>query len=367
VNEAKERAVVLVVDDIPENIDVLSGILRRDYRVKAALNGQRAIEIACGDPQPDIILLDIMMPGMDGYDICRRLKGDPRTSTIPVIFVTAKSEVEDETQGLELGAVDYIVKPVSPAIVIARVRTHLALYDQNRELERKVREHTDELVSTRLQIIRRLGRAAEFKDNETGLHVIRMSHYSRLIGEAMGATESWVELLFNAAPMHDIGKIGIPDYILLKPGKLDANEWTVMCRHPRYGAEIIGEHSSELMTLSREIALSHHEKWDGTGYPRHHRGEAIHIAARIVAVADVFDALTTARPYKSAWTVTQAIDYIDAQKGKHFDPKLVPLFHQVLPSILKIREKYAEETSPGSGLGKPGSGKSATEAVQDET
>ena len=203
-NAAEERAVVLVVDDIPENIDVLSGILRPNYRVKAALNGRRALVIARGDPQPDIILLDIMMPGMDGYDICRRLKGDPRTSAIPVIFVTAKSEVEDETLGLALGAVDYIVKPVNPAIVTARVRTHLALYDQSRELERKVRERTDELVSTRLQIIRRLGRAAEFKDNETGLHVIRMSHYSRLIAEAMGASERWLELLFNAAPMHDI-------------------------------------------------------------------------------------------------------------------------------------------------------------------
>lgn len=344
-NATDERAVVLVVDDIPENIDVLSGILRPNYRVKAALNGRRALLIARSDPQPDLILLDIMMPGMDGYEICRRLKGDPRTSAIPVIFVTAKSEVEDETQGLELGAVDYIVKPVNPAIVTARVRTHLALYDQNRELERKVRERTDELASTRLQIIRRLGRAAEFKDNETGLHVIRMSHYSRLIAEAMGASETWLDLLFNAAPMHDIGKIGIPDYILLKPGRLDEKEWEIMCRHPLYGAEIIGEHRSELMSLSREIALNHHEKWDGTGYPNGHSGEQIKLAARIVAIADVFDALTTARPYKAAWTVAEAIDYIDAQKGKHFDPELVSLFHQVLPSILNIREMYAEDPS----------------------
>ena len=158
---AEEQAVILVVDDIPENIDVLSGVLRPQYRVKAALNGRRALAIARAEPKPDLILLDIMMPGMDGYDICRRLKADPRTSAIPVIFVTAKSEVEDERQGLELGAVDYIIKPVSPAIVLARVQTQLALYDQNRELERKVRERTEELVSTRLQIIRRLGRAAE--------------------------------------------------------------------------------------------------------------------------------------------------------------------------------------------------------------
>ena len=350
-NAAEAQAVILVVDDIPENIDVLSGILRPEYRVKAALNGERALAIACTDPQPDLILLDIMMPVMDGYDICRRLKEDPRTSAIPVIFVTAKSEVEDETRGLDLGAVDYIIKPITPAIVLARVKTHIALYDQNRELERMVSERTEELVSTRLQIIRRLGRAAEFKDNETGLHVIRMSHYSRLIGEAMGAAETWLELLFNAAPMHDIGKIGIPDYILLKPGKLDNDEWKIMSRHPLYGAEIIGEHHTELMVLSREIALSHHEKWDGTGYPRGLSGEAINIAARIVAIADVFDALTTARPYKVAWSVEDAVGYIDDQRGKHFDPKLVSLFHQVLPSILAIRDEYAEETSRDQGPG----------------
>lgn len=345
---AQRPAVVLVVDDIPENIDVLGGILRPGYRVKAALNGDHALEIARGDPQPDIILLDIMMPGMDGYEVCRRLKDDPRTRAIPVIFITAKSEVEDETQGLELGAVDFIVKPVNPAIVVARVRTQLALYDQNRELERKVRERTDELLSTRLEIIRRLGRAAEYKDNGTGLHVIRMSHYARLIAEAMGATDSWLELLLNAAPMHDVGKIGIPDYILLKPTKLDAAEWRIMCRHPLYGAEIIGGHQAELILLAREIALNHHEKWNGSGYPRGLAGEAIPLAARIVAIADVFDALTTERPYKSAWTVTEAVAYIDGQKGRHFDPSLVPLFHQVLPKMLEIREQYAEESQPDS-------------------
>ncbi len=341
-NADQQQAVVLVVDDIPENIDVLSGVLRPNYRVKAALSGPRALAIALSDPQPDIILLDIMMPGMDGYDICRRLKEDLRTRAIPVIFVTAKSEADDEALGLELGAVDYIVKPVTPAIVIARVQTHLALYAQNRELDRKVRERTEELASTRLQIIRRLGRAAEFKDNETGLHVIRMSHYSRLIAEAMGAGDAWLDLLFNAAPMHDIGKIGIPDHILLKPDKLNRDEWEIMRRHPLYGAEIIGEHRSELMVLSREIALSHHEKWDGTGYPHGHSGESINIAARIVALADVFDALTTARPYKTAWSVKDAVDYIDGQKGKHFDPELVLMFHRVLPSIIRIREEYAE-------------------------
>ncbi len=333
---------ILVVDDTPDNIDVLSGLLRPAYRVKAATSGERALQIARAQPHPDLILLDIMMPGMDGYQVCETLKSDPRTRHIPVIFVTARSEVEDEARGLALGAVDYITKPVSPPIVLARVRTHLRLYDQNRQLEEKVRERTAELVTTRLEIIRRLGRAAEFKDNETGLHVIRMSHYARLLAEAMGSAEDWAELLFNAAPMHDIGKIGIPDRILLKPGPLDEGEWREMRHHPEYGAEIIGEHDSELLRLSREIALYHHERWDGSGYPHGLRGEAIPLAARIVAIADVFDALTTRRPYKPAWPVERALAYLEEQAGRHFDPELAALFLEILPRILEIRQRYEE-------------------------
>ncbi len=341
-DRAQERQTVLVVDDTPENIDVLSGLLRPEYRVKAAPNGQRALQVARAQPQPDLILLDVMMPGMDGYQVCRELKADPRTHHIPVIFVTARNEVEDEEKGLSLGAVDYITKPISPPIVLARVRTQLALYDQNRQLERRVRERTEELLETRLEIIRRLGRAAEFKDNETGLHVIRMSHYARLLAQALGADPDWTELLFNAAPMHDIGKIGIPDRILLKPGPLDQREWAVMRKHPLYGAEIIGEHRSALLQLSREIALNHHEKWDGSGYPRGAKGLQIPLSARIVAIADVFDALTTARPYKQAWAIGDAIRYIEQQAAAHFDPELVSLFGTVLPEMLKIRERYEE-------------------------
>jgi len=339
---SNDNQIVLVVDDTPENIHVLSGVLRPDYQVKAALNGERALQIAVREPRPDIILLDIMMPGIDGYEVCRRLKADPHTRGIPVIFVTAKAEIEDEAKGLDLGAADYITKPISPPIVRARVRTQLALYDQNRQLEHKVRERTRELLATRLEIIRRLGRAAEYKDNETGLHVIRMSHYSRLIAEALDVSESWVELIFNASPMHDIGKIGIPDHILLKPGKLNAEEWVLMRQHPLYGAEIIGQHSSELMQVSREIALSHHERWDGSGYPYAIEGDAIPLAGRIVAIADVFDALTTVRPYKRAWPVEDAVGLIEREAGKHFDPRLVLLFKQKMPQILKIKEQYEE-------------------------
>ncbi len=333
---------ILVVDDTPENIDVLSGVLRTEFKVKAALNGERALKIACSDPKPDMILLDIMMPGMDGYEVCRQLKENPATSKIPVIFVTAKNQEEDEQRGLELGAVDYITKPISPAIVKARVHTHLALYDQNRYLENKVKERTNELEETRLQVIRRLGRAAEYKDNETGLHVIRMSHYSQLIARVYGGNETWVELLFNAAPMHDIGKIGIPDGILLKPGKLDDVEWKVMQKHAAIGADIIGEHPSPLLKLSRLVAVTHHEKWDGSGYPNGLAGENIALEGRIVAIADVFDALTSERPYKKAWRVNDAVQLMDDNSSRHFDPQLIPLLHEVLPEILAIKEKYAE-------------------------
>ena len=342
-----EKQTILIVDDTPENIDVLSGILRPEFKVKAALNGERALKIAHADPRPDMILLDIMMPGMDGYEVCRRLKADPKTATIPIIFVTAKRQDEDEKIGLGLGAVDYITKPVRPAIVQARVHTQLALYDQNRELARQVKERTRELDETRLQIIRRLGRAAEFRDNETGLHVIRMSHYTKLIAQAHGGHEDWVELLFNAAPMHDIGKIGIPDNILLKAGKLDKDEWEIMQQHADIGTEIIGDHPSPLLQLSRIIALTHHEKWDGTGYPNGLAGEDIPLEGRIVAIADVFDALSSQRPYKSAWTVKNIVQHFNDNSGSHFDPSLVLLFYEVLPEILEIREKYAETDLSG--------------------
>ena len=337
------KQTVLVVDDTPENIQVLNGVLRFDYKVKAALNGEKALKIAQSASQPDLILLDIMMPDMDGYEVCRKLKSNPVTEKIPIIFVTAMSEVEDETKGLNMGAVDYITKPISPAIVLARVRTHLALYDQTRELEKKVQERTAELKSTRMEIIQRLGRAAEYKDNETGLHVVRMSHYSRLIATHMNANEEWVELLFCAAPMHDIGKIGIPDATLLKPGKLNEQEWEKMRKHPEFGAEIIGDNNSELLQMAKEIAVNHHEKWEGSGYPKGLKGEDIPLTARIIAIADVFDALTTERPYKKAWSVERAVKFIDENSGIHFDPNLVVLFHKALPEILEIKDQYAEQ------------------------
>jgi putative two-component system response regulator len=336
-----EKQTVLLVDDTPENIDVLVGALGHDYRVKAATNGEMALKIVQA-AQPDIILLDIMMPGIDGYEVCRRLKADYTTRHIPVIFITAKIDVEDELQGLELGAVDYITKPISPPIVQARVKTHLALYDQNRELDRKVHLKTQQLHQTRLQIIQRLGRAAEYKDNETGLHVIRMSHYAHLLGLAAGMSETEAELLMNAAPMHDIGKIGIPDQILKKPGKLTVEEFEIMRRHTTIGGEIIGDDTSELLQLARVVALTHHEKWNGMGYPGGLAEEDIPRVGRIVAIADVFDALTSVRPYKKAWTVEDSFDLLKNGSGEHFDPQLVPLFIDLLPELLKVKAQYAE-------------------------
>jgi len=336
-----EKQTILVVDDTPENIDVLVGTLKDDYHVKAAINGEMALKIVQASP-PDIVLLDIMMPGIDGYEVCHRLKADYTTRHIPIIFITAKIGIQDEIKGLEMGAVDYITKPISPPIVKARVKTHLALYDQSRELDRKVHIKTQQLHDTRLQIIQRLGRAAEYKDNETGMHVIRMSYYSRILGLAAGMDESEADMLMSAAPMHDIGKIGIPDSILRKPGKLDEAEFEIMKKHCEIGAEILGDDTSELLQLAKVVALTHHEKWNGFGYPRGLAGEDIPRVGRIVAIADVFDALTSVRPYKEAWSVEQAVDLLESAAGEHFDPQLVPLFVNALPEVLEVMSKYAE-------------------------
>ncbi|MES2884713.1 MAG: two-component system response regulator [Pseudomonadota bacterium] len=337
------KPVVLVVDDTPFNIDVLRGVLSDRYTLKVATNGEKALTLARSQPQPDLVLLDVMMPGMDGYEVCRRLKRDELTRNIPVVFVTSMSEVEDERKGFESGGVDYITKPVSPPLVQARVATHLRLHAHERHLTELVRARTQELEQTRLEIIRRLGRAAEFKDDETGQHVIRMSHYTRILAEAAGMPATEVELLFNAAPMHDIGKIGIPEAILLKPGKLDAEEWVVMKKHPAIGAGIIGRHEHPLLNTARIVALTHHEKWDGSGYPRGLAGEQIPLVGRIVSIADVFDALTSERPYKLAWPVEEATDFLRQQAGSHFDPRLVELFLARLPEILKVRAMHADQ------------------------
>lgn len=337
------RATILIVDDQSENIDLLNSILNSRFNVKAATNAQRALEICRRPSSPDMVLLDVMMPGMNGYEVCRILKDDPKTKSIPIIFVTSKDSTMDESFGLQLGAVDYISKPIHPAVVLARVSTQLALSDQSRHLEALVDERTSELKATRLELISCLGKAAEFKDNETGLHVIRMSHYSRILAEKISNDASWCNLIYLASPMHDIGKIGIPDAVLLKPGKLDKHEWLTMKKHPEYGAKILGEQSSPLLTLAREIAISHHERWDGTGYPNGLNEEKIPLSGRVVAIADVFDALTSQRPYKEPWSFEQATQHILDGTGSHFDPSLCEIFKDCLAEFEAIYLRYGEQ------------------------
>ena len=325
----EDKPILLLVDDEATNLQVLRQILQDDYRLLYAKDGEKALELAQNNPV-ELILLDIMMPAMTGYEVCRQLKAMPLTAAIPVIFVTALADVKDEAEGFDAGAVDYITKPVSPPIVRARVRTHLSLVD------------AAELRRSRLQVIQRLGQAAEYKDNETGMHVIRMSYYARQLALAAGFSEAQAEDLLNAAPMHDVGKIGIPDAILQKPGKLDADEWQVMRSHAEIGAAIIGEHAGGLLKMARTIALTHHEKWDGSGYPNGLKGEEIALEGRIVAIADVFDALTSERPYKRAWTVEEAIATMRRDSGVHFDPELIELFIAHLPAMLEIKAQWKE-------------------------
>lgn len=324
------KAKILIIDDEPTNLQILNEILKNDYSLSFAKDANKGWELAFSEV-PDLILLDVMMPEKTGYDLIKELKANQKTKFIPVIFVTALTDIGDEEKGFLLGAVDYITKPVSPAIVKARVKTHLSLVD------------SEEVKITRLQIIQRLGMASEYKDNETGMHVIRMSHYSKTLALAIGYSEESADEILNAAPMHDVGKIGIPDSIIQKPGKLTEEEWQIMKRHPEIGAEIIGDHHSSLLRLAKSIALTHHEKFDGTGYPYQLKGENIPIEGRIIAIADVFDALTTVRPYKKAWEVEEALGYLQKESGTHFDPKLVKEFLKVIPKILEIKAEWPEE------------------------
>jgi putative two-component system response regulator len=338
-----DKLTVLIVDDTPENIEVLAGALKDKYRIKAANSGKLALKIAQMLPAPDLILLDIMMPEMDGYEVCEALKSQPNTSHIPVIFVTAKISAEDEIRGLQLGAVDYITKPITPLVAMQRVATHLALANQNRELEVQVKLQTDEINQGKLEIIKRLGRAAEYKDNETGMHVLRMASYCHLLAIESGMSEKEADLLREAAPMHDIGKIGIPDGILLKEGKLTNEEWSVMMTHVAIGVDILeGDSNSELLEMAKTVAQTHHEKYNGKGYPQGLMGEEIPLIGRISAIADVFDALTSTRSYKKAWTSDEAFSLIEKEKGEHFDPVLAEMFLELKPQVLEIMQKFAD-------------------------
>ena len=344
----QKKYTLLIVDDAPENIDVLRMILSDVYIVKAATSGQMALKIVALQP-PDLILLDVVMPGVSGYEVCRQLKENEATRDIPVIFVTARSDVEDEALGFELGGADYITKPVSPSTVRARVRAHLALANQHYCLQTLVSERTSELMlsnqkleQTHLTMIRQLGKAADYRDNETGLHVVRVGNYSKLLGLASGLKEASAELLMYASMMHDIGKIGVPDHILLKPAKLTEEEFEIIKSHPGIGAEIIGDHDAEVLKMAKDVALTHHEKWNGNGYPQGLAGHDIPLVGRIVAIVDVFDALTCIRPYKRAWPVEKALELISNEAGQHFDPELVRLFLSEEAEVRRIAVEYSE-------------------------
>jgi putative two-component system response regulator len=369
------RHTVLVVDDTPANITVLGETLRPHYQVRVAISGERALRAVALSPRPDLILLDIMMPDMDGYEVLNALKADEATRDIPVIFITAMDSVESETQGLALGAVDYITKPLNPDIVLARVRTHIELSqarsrlnDQNAWLEREVSRRMRENALIRDLSLRALACLAEVRDTETGNHILRTQSFVDLLARHLADHPDYraalagerLGMAVKSAPLHDIGKIGIPDSILLKPGRLTPEEFEVMKAHPLIGAqaitrameralagsdEVLGnlaDGAFAFMETAREIALGHHEKWDGSGYPAGLKGDEIPISARLMALADVFDALLSRRIYKPSMSFDEVSRIIVAERGRHFDPVIVDAFLALRPRFAEVARRLAD-------------------------
>ncbi len=318
---------VLIVDDAVENIQVLKSALETEFNLKVATNGKTAIKIA-NSFHPDIILLDIMMPDMDGYEVAENLQRNPYTSNIPIIFVTAMGAETDEVKGFNVGAVDYITKPISPVIVKARIKNHLALRYKKASIEFEVQDKTRELRQNRLDLIKRLALAAEYKEHDTAKHMQRVSNYSALIAEGLGFSPSEIEIISLAVQLHDVGKIGIDDAILNKPARYTDEEYEIMKKHTLIGEEILGDTDDRFMFAASVICAQHHERYDGTGYPHAIAGDKIHPYARICSVSDVFDALTSRRPYKEPWTFEDGFNYIIEQKGKQFDPAIVDSFEK---------------------------------------
>ena len=316
---------VLLVDDHADNIDILKAILKDYYTLYVAKSGQAALKIV-RSKQPDLVLLDIMMPDMNGYEVCEQIKADAQTVHIPVVFITAMTSVEDEKHGFEVGAVDFITKPITPLTTLARVANHITLADQDRRQRLIIEQRTAQLKEALVSAVNMLSEAGTYNDENTGSHMWRMADYCAVLARSLGWSEEKVEHLKLAAPLHDTGKIGISDTILKAPRKLTAEEWVEMRQHPIIGAEILGKSQAPLFKIAAQVALGHHEKWDGSGYPKGLSGTDIPIAARIVALADVFDALTMERPYKKAWPIEEAYDYLRDNAGAHFDPELVERF-----------------------------------------
>ncbi|MCB8746772.1 two-component system response regulator [Rhodoferax sp. U2-2l] len=360
---ASSKPTVLVVDDTPDNLALVSSLLREDYLVRVANNGEKALRIATSDQPPDLILLDIMMPGMDGYEVCRRLKADPKARDIRVIFLTAKAEVEDERKGFQMGAVDYITKPISPPILQERVKIHLALKasadflrDKADYLEQEVNRRTREVMAIQDVTILAMASLAETRDSDTGNHIRRTQYYVKALAQqlrthprfAVYLTDANITMLFKSAPLHDIGKVGIPDRILLKPGRYEPHEFAIMKRHTNLGHEAI-EHAEKALGIdvgflrtAKEIALSHQEKWDGSGYPKGLAGEAIPISARLMALADVYDALISRRVYKDGMSHEKATEIIVEGRDKHFDPDVVDAFVRIQDEFKAIAARFTD-------------------------
>ena len=335
---------ILLVDDTRANIDILVQTLKEDYKLGVALNGSRALEYT-QENRLDLILLDILMPGMDGFEVCQKLKENPATKDVPIIFITAMNDPQDKRKGLEIGAVDYITKPFDVSEVKARVKTHLSLKitqeelnNKNIILEEKIRERTRELKETQVEIIKRLSLASKYREHGTGHSVARVSKMSELLGLAAGLDSDEAGTLALSSMLHDAGKIGIADSILLKKGKLTQDEWLEMQSHTTIGSKLLSGSGSKLIQDAEIIALTHHEKWDGTGYNQGLSGEKIPLISRIVGVCHVFDALISDRPYKKAWPIEKAFEEIIKKSGSDFDPRLVNLFTTLRPGLIKIIE-----------------------------
>ena len=345
------NARILVVDDQAYNVTLLKMILKeRGYsQIFATTDSREALPLYLQN-KPDLVLLDLQMPYLDGFGVMEQLRESEKERIAPILVLTAELDPEVRYRALESGARDFLNKPFDKVETLMRIRNlievrlmHNEIRSQNAILDQKVRERTQELRSTQLEIIHRLGHAAEYKDNETGYHIIRMSLYCGVIARALGMPPEEQEMLLRASPMHDVGKIGIPDRVLLKPGKLDADEWEIMKTHAAIGADLLAGSNSPLIQMASVIALTHHEKWNGNGYPRGLAAHDIPLVGRICAVCDVFDALTSERPYKHAWTVEASVAELVRGRSQHFDPELVDLFVANLPEILTIRSQYNED------------------------
>lgn len=347
------NARVLIVDDQQSNIDLLEEILTEaGYTSVLGITNPLDVIDLYQAYSPDLVLLDINMPEMDGFQVMEGLSKIEQESYTPILVLTAMQDEETRLRSLQSGAQDFLTKPFNNLEVITRIRNmlkirilHKRVANQNAELEKTVKERTFELYETRLEIVHRLGHAAEYRDNETGDHILRMSNMCMRLGIHAGMSNEDAELLLHTSPMHDVGKIGVPDSILLKPGKLTQEEWVKMKAHTTIGARLLSGHPSDLMQMARVIALTHHEKWDGSGYPNSLSGEDIPLVGRVAAVADVFDALTSSRPYKEPYSVELALDIIKDGRGKHFDPELVDLFVNNIDDFLLIKRGFVDETA----------------------